>query len=290
MDYTTIAQGAHLEGLALEWDAIWYSEVLGDGGVHRLSRNGCDTWWPEELWIGGLLLNTDGKLLRSGAGGIQWLDPRNGNTGVLIDTVEGRPLPGVNEMAADPSGAIVFGTVDIPAFESEREPGPASLCRLQPDGRASVLVDGLKFTNGLAYSPDFRQLYHNESYVGTMAYDVNARGGLGNPRLLLEKIDCDGLKVDTRGRIWVTGFNSSEIVILLPDGTIDERFPLPTEAATNLCFGGLDMRDVYITGVDAFAVEDPAQIELVSERKSTLYRMRSAVAGETLARPGFLLG
>jgi sugar lactone lactonase YvrE len=290
MKYTTMAEGAHLEGLAIDGETLWYSDVLGKGGVHRLSNGQTDSWCTGELWIGGVMINNDGKILYSGTGGIKWLDPNNKTSGILIGEANGKALAGVNEMVADQFGGILFGTVDIPAFESNRDPGRSSLYHLNTDRQVTLLYDGLKFTNGLAFSPDYRQLYHNESYVGTMAYDVDAQGRLSKPRKLLEKIDCDGLKVDVLGRIWVSGFASNEIIILGPDGVIVDTFPLPSPASTNLCFGGKDNKDMYITGIDAFTVDDPSEIELVTDRKSTLFKMRSTVAGLTLSRPKFNLG
>lgn len=290
MAFEVIARGAWLEGMALDGDAVWVSDV-GLGGVRRLSPDGrVEVWREADRWIGGILLNADGKVLSSGKGGIFWLDPATGASGTLIDAVDGQPLPGVNEMVADAAGNLIFGTVDIPAFERGETPGPCSLVRLSVDGRATTLAGGLTFTNGLALSADGRRLFHNESFVGVFAYEVAADGRLGPARKLLDKPDCDGMKLDAQGRLWITGFRSPELTILSPDGSKVETFPLPVEAATNLWFGGADGRDIYVTAVQPVAVASPGEVIQPTAPTSTLIRGRLPVAGQPVRRPQFRLG
>jgi sugar lactone lactonase YvrE len=290
MPFDVLARGAWLEGMALDGDTVWVSDV-GLGGVRRLSSDGrVDVWREEQRWIGGVMLNDDGKVLSSGAGGIFWFDPDTGAAGTLIDAVDGVPLPGVNEMVADREGALIFGTVDIPAFERGETPGPCSLIHLAVDGQATRLAEGLAFTNGLALSADGRRLFHCESFVGVFAYEIDATGRLGPARKLLDKADCDGMKLDEEGRLWVTGFRSAELTILSPDGGTVETFPLPVEAATNLWFGGADGRDIYVTAVQPVAVAAPDEVIQPTEPTSTLIRGRAPVAGQPVRRPKFRLG
>jgi sugar lactone lactonase YvrE len=193
-------------------------------------------------------------------------------------------------MAADDAGNLIFGTVDIPAFERGETPGPCSLVRLGVDGAVTRLADGLTFTNGLALSADGRLLFHNESFVGVFAYEIDAAGRLGPNRMLLDKPDCDGMKLDTQGRLWITGFRSPELTILSPDGSKVETFPLPVEAATNLWFGRADGRDIYVTAVQPVAVASPGEVIQPTAPTSTLIRGRLPVAGQPVRRPQFRLG
>jgi sugar lactone lactonase YvrE len=290
MAFDQVATGAWLEGMALDGDTVWVSDV-GLGGVRRISPDGrVDVWRAEDRWIGGILLNDDGKVLSSGKGGIRWLDPRTGASGTLIEAADGAPLPGVNEMVADSAGNLIFGTVDIPAFEQGGTPGTCSLFRLAVDGRVTRLVDGLTFTNGLALSADGRFLFHNESFVGVFAYEIDGAGRLGPARKLLDKPDCDGMKLDEQGRLWVTGFRSAEVTIVSPDGGAVGAFPLPVGAVTNLWFGGADGKDIYLTAVEPVDVAAPDKVISPSELTSSLIRGRAPVAGQPVRRPRFRLG
>jgi len=290
VDFEQLAEGQWFEGIAVDGETVWYSDVFA-GGIRRYPAEGADTVWRKnDRWIGALMMNADGKVLSGGATGIEWFDPASGASGMLIDSIDGEAIPGVNEMVADASGALYFGTVDSAAFERGDPPGPSALYRLDPAGKLNRLTGDLKFSNGLALSPDGKHLYHCESWVGVFGYDVAEDGKLGEPRLVCEKADCDGLKVDVDGRLWIAGFRSPELLIVSPDGSVCDSYALPGKAATNHHFGGGDGRDIYISVVIPVAVDDPSGVEVPAEMKSGLWRGRAPVAGLELYRPQFELG
>jgi gluconolactonase len=290
MDFEQIAEGQWLEGLTVDGDTAWYSDVFG-GGVRRCPAGASgEVWHGDQRWISALMVNADGKVLHNGATGIGWFDPKTDATGMLVDSAEGKPLPGVNEMVVDAGGALYFGTVDSSAFDRGEPPGPSALYRLELDGRVSRLTDDLKFSNGLGLSPDVRRLYHCESFVGVFAYDVGPDGRLGAPQMLVGKEDCDGLKVDVEGRIWVAGFKSAELAIFNPDGSAAGGYAIPGKAVTNHHFGGRDGRDIYMTIVLPVAVDDPSEVTVPADMNSGLWRGRAPVAGLPLHPARFNLG
>ena len=289
MNFEPLAQGYYLEALLVDGTTVWYSDVV-EGGIRRLKPDGTvTTWLPDRRMVGGILLNEDGCLLVSGPGGIVWFNPATSATGVLLDAIDGQPIPGVNEMRPDGNGGVYFGTLDLPAILRGQTPGPVGLYRLDVERKVTSLCDGLVFTNGLSPNADGSRLYHNESFVGTFAYDVLRDGSLANRIKLLKKPDCDGLALDIDGNIWVTGFASAELLRLHPDGAIAQRIPVPGDAATNVRFGGPDGRDVYVTVVARSAAEALKNGGVPSSRTSVLYRARSAVSGQAIPRTGFRL-
>jgi sugar lactone lactonase YvrE len=289
MEFESIAQGYYLEALFIDGTTAWYSDVA-QGGIRRLTADGAvKVWLADRRWVGGILLNEDGCVLVSGLGGIVWFNPDTDATGVLLDSIDGKPINGVNEMRPDGQGGIYFGTVDLPAIQRGEAPSPVGLYRLAVDGKLTLLCDGLVFTNGLSRSPDGSRLYHNESFVGTFAYDLAPDGSVGKRSLLLKKRDCDGLAIDADANLWITGFGSGDLVCLLPDGTVARRVNLPGSAATNVRFGGTDGRDIYVTVVSpdtAAALKDGT---LPTSPTSALYRARSDVAGQPIPRTRFRL-
>lgn len=287
MNFEMLTSGYYLEALFVAEDAIWFSDVTQQG-IRRLSRDGQLKEWPGKRLIGGIIVNDDGIVLSSGPGGIRWLDPVGGASGTLIETIDGKPIDGVNEFAADSSGAMYFGTIDLPSIERGATPGPSALYRLTTDGRCVKVAGGLTFSNAFALSPDGRRLYHNETFVGTFAYDVAADGSLGAPAMLIKKPDCDGMALDCEGGIWVTGFESNELVRALPDGRIERRIDLPPQAsATNVFFAGEEGRDLYVTAVRPEAAEELKQGRLPSAPSSFLYRGRCEIPGLPVLRPRF---
>ena len=114
--YEQVASGIYLEGLAIDHarDIIWYSDVIG-GGIHGLKPDGSPvgSFNLDRQWTGGIAVNADGSALSTGQGGIMWDNPETGTSGWLIDTLEGQPINGVNEMTPDGEGGMFFGTNDI---------------------------------------------------------------------------------------------------------------------------------------------------------------------------------
>src|SRR5580700_3334271 len=99
-EFEQIAKGFYLEGLAVDHarNVVWYSDVIG-GGVHGVTPQGSvvTTFNPDRMWTGGIMLNEDGSVLSSGAGGIMWNHPDTGKSGWLIADIGGTPINGINE-------------------------------------------------------------------------------------------------------------------------------------------------------------------------------------------------
>ena len=216
-------------------------------------------------------------------GGIVWAHPDSGASGVLLEG-----LDGVNEMRADGRGGLYFGTIDIAGIDRGDGSKSSALYHLAADRTLTCLGEDLVFSNGLSPSADGAQLFHNESFVGTFAYPLEADGQLGPRRRLVKKPDCDGLALDADGNLWLSGFDSEHLLCLAPDGSELERLPLPGPC-TNLRFGGADGRDLYLTIVSRESVLELKKGQMPSQETSQLMKARSPVVGAPLARTRFEL-
>jgi len=84
----------------------------------------------------------------------------------------------------------------------------------------------------------------------------------------------DGLAVAANGSIWVALAQGGSVVVFEPDGSERTRVPVPLSMVTSLCFGGDDLRDLYVvTGSRGGP----------SENCGTVFRTRVDVPG--LLRP-----
>jgi sugar lactone lactonase YvrE len=289
VDFKPILNGlCLLEAPRADADNVWFSE-MALGGIRRLRSDGqVDAWLNDRKMIGGLVINDDGLLLCSGTGGIVWFDPATGTTGTVLDKIDNNPISGVNDMIADGRGGLYFGTVDhVRMFRGEVFFGHSALYHLATDGRVQLLIDGMKFSNGIGLSPDDRYLYINDSSAGTYAYEIMTDGGLAGRRLLSSRPDCDGLAVDGEGGVWIALIGTGTISRILPDGKVDREIPVGVGHVTSLCFGGPDGRDIFVTT----ATEDAGAAvvkQIVPERRTAcLYHARADVAGLPLRRSGF---
>ena len=292
-EFEQIAKGFYLEGLAVDYarDIVWYSDVIG-GGIHGVNPEGSvvATLNPDRMWTGGIMLNEDGSVLSSGAGGIMWNHPDTGKSGWLIAEIGGKPINGINEMIPDRTGGIYFGTVDIEQIIKGEPTRPALLYRLTVQRQTQLVAEGLGFVNGIMLSADRKHLYYNDTFDATYVFDVMNDMSLTNRRLLLKKEDCDGLALDAAGDLWITGFRSSALTRARPNGALLPAVPTPAGAITQIRFGGPDMRDYYITSVPADGGDSLKVGKRPEEQRSFLYRGRSEVPGMSIARAQFKLG
>ena len=279
--FERLASGIYLEGLAVDHkrDVVWYSDVIG-GGVHGLKPDGnVVSFNADRMWTGGVLLNEDGSVLSSGPGGIMWNNPDTGRSGWLLQHIDGISINGINEMMPDGTGGIYFGTCDIEMVKRSQPTRPTAIYRLTVDRDVIKVSDDINFTNGIMLSPDGSQFYCNDTFVGTWAFDVQSDLTLTNKRMLLEKVDADGLAVDADGNLWITGFRSGFLTRLRLDGTPCTSIETPAGAITQLRFGGLDMRDYYINTVPADGGDSLKDGVPLQRRHSVMFRGRSEVPG-----------
>ena len=289
--FQKVASGLYLEGLAVDFirHAVWYSDVIG-GGVHGVMPDGGTvTFNSDRKWTGGLLMNADGSVLSSGAGGIMWNHPETGRSGWLLHEIDGKVINGINEMIPDGTGGIYFGTVDIERIERAEPTRPTALYRLTVEGEVIKVSGDINFSNGLMLSRDRKRLYCNDTFVGTWVFDVQPDLTLSEQRMLLEKTDADGMALDGDGNIWITGFRSSFLTRLRPDGTCLEMLPTPAGAITQIRFGGEDLRDYYINSVPAAGGDSLKDGVPLRAQASHMYRGRSDAPGMPIGAAQFII-
>ena len=259
------------------WDpgrGLLFSDVP-NGGVYCLRRSGeIDTVVPHRRGIGGMALHADGGLIVSGRN-VAYKGPARPDTVPLLDRDAAPGIVGFNDLTTDAAGRIYVGSLGSSPFDpAERErPRPGWLHVIDLDGSSRRLADGILLTNGLGLSPDGRRLYHSDSRVGIVGvYDVHADGGVG-PRQVFARVDTgipDGLAVSVDGAVWVAAARGGAVLVFEPDGRERERLPCPLPMVTSVCFGGDDLRDLYVvTGAEGGG----------DERAGSVFRLRVAVAG-----------
>ena len=107
--------------------------------------------------------------------------------------------------------------------------------------------------NGIGLSPDETVVYAAETHTGRLiAFDLAEPGkavkGGRNGRLVATapgRAFFDSLAVQADGKVCIASI-ADGITTIAPDGALTQT-PLPDKMVTNICFGGADMRDAYIT-------------------------------------------
>jgi len=176
----------------------------------------------------------------------------NGKYKILADHYDGKKLNSPNDVIVGPDGALYFTdpTLDLVAGEKQEIPFQG-VYRLDAKGKVKLLTKDLRQPNGLAFSPDGRHFYVDDSEERNIrVYDVSADGTLTNGRIFGEepggKDDGvpDGMKVDKDGNLFVTG--PKGIWVWDGKGNHLGTIVMPEQPA-NLNWGDKDYRTLYIT-------------------------------------------
>lgn len=177
---------------------------------------------------------------------------KDGKYEVLADKFEGKKLNSPNDVIVGPDGAIYFTDPTLDLVKGERQEIPfQGVYRLDAAGKVTLLTKDLAQPNGLAFSPDGKKFYvDDDEHRNIRVYDVAKDGSLSNGHIFGEEPGDkgdgvpDGIKVDTKGNLFVTG--PKGIWVWSPDGTHLGTITLPEQPA-NLTWGGPDLQTLYIT-------------------------------------------
>ncbi|MCH9670036.1 MAG: SMP-30/gluconolactonase/LRE family protein [Gammaproteobacteria bacterium] len=257
------------------WDpdrGLLFSDVH-DGGVYCISPDGAvSTAVEHRRGIGGMALHEAGGLVVGGRN-VAYKGPARESTTVLLERETVADIIGFNDLTTDSAGRIYAGSLGGSPFAAGGISGTGFLHMIDVDGTSRVLSDGVKLTNGLGFSPDGATLYHCDSRSDTIrAYSVNNDGTVGAWRTFAQvgKGVPDGLAVAEDGSIWVAIARGDCVRVWDADGTEREPIACPLHMPTSVCFGGADLRDLYIvTGSEGTD----------SDHGGTVFRMRVDVPG-----------
>ena len=165
----------------------------------------------------------------------------------------------LNDGRVDARGRLWIGTMDN---QLHRPNG--SLYRVTADGEVTRIFGDVIVTNGIAFSPDNRTLYFTDTRrYCTWMFDFDLDDGIIRNRRLFADYSAsqerpDGACVDVAGGLWTAFFSGGRLARYRPDGRIDTVVPLPVTNPTCLCFGGSDLKTLFVTTARKFL--DPQQL------------------------------
>lgn len=249
---------------------LYFSDVV-NGGVFLVTPGGdVSTAIPHRRGIGGMARHADGGLVVGGRN-IAFKSLTGDRTVVLLESDVTPDAIGFNDLTTDAAGRIYVGSLAFRPVSGDT-PKPGHLHVIDLDGRARTLAGGVMLTNGLGFSPDGTRLYHSDTRSDVIrVYDVHGDGGVG-PWRAFAKVDAmpDGLAVAEDGSIWVALAAGGAVAVFEPDGSERTRVPVPLPMVTSVCFGGDDLRDLYVVTGSRGGPH---------ENCGTVFRTRAPVAG-----------
>lgn len=236
----------------------------------------------------GIALTPDGDFLITNmarAGGV-WRVSRHGEVTPFATEIDGRPIPPTNFVLVDGDRTWITVSATTRGHDHFTAADNTGQILLVQDGRATVAVDGLNWTNEVRVSPDGRHLFVNETFAcRTTRYDVGTNSTLSGAHQLNFPSDIypDGMAFDAEGGLWIACVISNRLIRMAPDLTWtvlleDPDHDLPSIASaysqgrltwgqisrshgsrlsnlSSLAFGGPDLRTIYLGGLGHDSVQ-----------------------------------
>lgn len=266
------------------WDdrrgVVWFVDILSPAILSLDPKTLKVHAFPMPAAVGSVSLVADGRLVVALRSGVHLFDPGSGDLAFLVHPEPDRTMNRLNDGKIGPDGCFWVGSM----HDSVPRAASGALYRVAPTGECRRVLDAIRVSNGLAWSPDGATMYHADTRECCVrAFDFDARSGdLGDGRVLItltaEQGLPDGAAVDEQGFYWSAGVTSGKLNRISPDGALVQSIALPVAAPTMPCFGGADGRTVFVTSL--------ASDRLGETGRGTLLAFRSEWGGTPLPRFG----
>ncbi len=250
------------EGPALDNHGnLFVVNYRGLGNIGRITPDGTASVWcnvnelapleEERAQANGLKIDGEDRLIVADAGGgrVLRISADGTEAEVLAERCEGRRLESVNDVALDVAGNIYFS--DPGGSNADNPVGSVYRYDIRTR-KVTLLAEDLAFPNGLAVTPDQKQLCVVESKrYRILLFDLSPEGVVNNRRVLIDfptetlgdikggKFEPDGIVFDEKSRLYVAMWSGAVInVVEVPSGKLLRQYNAGGTNATNCHFHG----------------------------------------------------
>jgi sugar lactone lactonase YvrE len=175
-----------------------------------------------------------------------------GNADTKIHVYANSPLMNQpNDIAMMANGIIL-------ASDPNWSAGTGNLWRISRQQKITLLEKNMGTTNGIAVSHDNKTLYVNESVQRNIwQYILNSSGEVTNKQLLIKFSDhgLDGMRAHSNGKLYIARYGKGVVAVVSAEGELLEEITLKGKYPTNLAFGGVNGKQVFVTMQQRGAIE-----------------------------------
>ena len=259
LEFTPLPVPASIAGESPFWhpreQALYWVDIAGHKLNRFVLRTARHDQWSFTTEVACAAPRPDGDVLLGMRDGIFKFDTATGERRRIVRAPYDQARLRFNDGKADPQGRFWVGTI-----HDERLPKGSLYC-LTLDSLDRIF-DDVANSNGLAWSPDGRTMYWTDTKLSTIfAFDFEPQSGdLSRRRVFASfppkpddgSLDGyggrpDGGAVDSEGCYWAACFEGQRLARFAPDGRLLQSVALPVRCPTMPCFGGDDLRTLYVT-------------------------------------------
>jgi gluconolactonase len=234
------------EGPVADANGDVYFTDIPNNRIHKWSPDtNATTFRKNSGGANGLDMDEKGNLYVCEGGNrrLTRIDP-NGNVTVLCDNYKGKKFNSTNDLWRDEKGGIYFTDPNYGNAKNMELDG-SYVFYLPPDSNQPILVaDDMNKPNGIVGTKGGSTLYVSDMEgKKTWVFKVNPDGTLSD-RKLFAKIGSDGMTLDEKGNLYLTG---TGVIVLDPAGNKIDYIKTPFQTS-NVCFFGPGRDTLFITG------------------------------------------
>lgn len=228
--------------------------AIGPDGWIYVTNNGGFEWYTRPLPDGTPGVFPGDQPADYTGGSIQRVSPDGSVVETLYRECDGNPLKGPNDLVFDAEGNFYF--TDL-GKTRPRDRDRTGVYYASPDGKfIKEIIFPMEQPNGIGLSPDGKVLYVAETPTARVWACELAGPGEVARRYVLAQVPgapplnlayLDSMCVDAEGNVLVATIVHGGITSISPDGAKLEHTPTGDPLTTNCCFGGPDLRTLYVT-------------------------------------------
>ena len=264
------------------WDArdgwLYWVDIAGHAIHRHAPATGEVATHPLADAVGFCAVAAGGRLVAGIGAGIHEL-----TFGIAGTTLLARPaMHGENRFndgKCDPRGRLWAGTMHV---DATRDRAPTGALYRWRGGGLEVAEAPVSLSNGLGWSPSGDTMYFADTHAGMVwAYEYDLATGAAAKRRCFATVPLedgvpDGLTVDAAGRVFVAIWRGQRLNVYAPDGSLEAELPVPVRNPTSCCFGGHDLKTLFVTTMPSSNEDDP--------RSGSLFALDSTTPGLPAAR------
>lgn len=267
MKLDVICQEIMLLGESPLWhpieECLYWVDIVA-ATLYRLNKDGSTEKFTMPSEIGSIAWCGKGSLIAALSDRFVSVNTKTGNTQTIALALQGIKGVMFNDGKCDRQGRFWAGTKDI----EEKKP-LGSLYRLDKEGKVAEMLNGFTVSNGIAWNLDNSLMYICDSPARRIyQYEFDPiKGCLGQVQVFVQVPEeegfPDGLTVDSEGYLWSCHWDGWRITRYSPTGEVDSVIPMPVPRPTSCCFGGPELKTLYVTsasiGLSAAKLADAPQ-------------------------------